>query len=145
MARHRTDPRGGARIVIAVGAVVTALVLLAVGAYALFDALEGKPEAGSTRASSVGASPSRSTPPVLAIKVTGKSCNVFVSTPGNTEVLVDRVLQHGESFFSDEPRLQVAISDAGAVEIRVNGERRPQGRTGQQLSFTATNAGAPSS
>jgi hypothetical protein len=146
MARHRTDPRGGARIVIAVGAVVTALVLLGVGSYALFGALNPKaPSDGGVRAGSVNASPSHSKSPVLAITVTGKACNVFVATPGNDQVLVNRLLQHGESFFSDEPRLQVAVSDAGAVQIRVNGVPRAPGRPGQQLSFSVTGAGAGSS
>ncbi|MEV0398846.1 hypothetical protein [Actinoallomurus sp. NPDC050550] len=147
MARHRSDPRGGARITLAVTTVVVALALLAVGAYAMVDALRTK--SGATDAASAGASSSSSAdsspsarPPVLTITVTGKQCDIFVSTPGNSDILVNRTFQHGETFIADQPRLQVAISDGGAVEIRVNGVRRPAGKPGQQLSFIATNDGS---
>ncbi|GAB3969625.1 hypothetical protein GCM10029978_041280 [Actinoallomurus acanthiterrae] len=79
---------------------------------------------------------------MLTITVTGKQCDIFVSTPGNADILVNRTFEHGETFIADQPRLQVALSDGGAVEIRVNGVRRPAGKPGQQLSFIATNDGS---
>lgn len=144
MARHRTDPRGGARITIAAAAVIAALALLTVGAYALFGALDTQPNRSTTGVASAGASSSHSASPApaLAITVTGKACNVFVSAPGNTEILINRTLQHGESFVADQPHLDVVISDGGAVDIRVNGVRRPPGRAGQQLAFTVTSDSA---
>lgn len=140
MARHRTDPRGGARIAIATAAVVAALALLTVGAYALFGALDTQPNHGATGGASAAASSSHSPPsaPALAITVTGEACNVFVSIPGNSDILINRTLQHGESFVVDQPHLDVVISDGGAVDILVNGVRRPPGRPGQQLTFTVT-------
>jgi hypothetical protein len=147
MARHRSDPGGGARITLAVTTVVVALALLAVGGYTLVGALSTK--SGGTDAGSAGASSSSSAhsspsarPPVLAITVTGNQCDIFVSTPGNADILVNRTFQHGETFIADQPRLQVAISDGGGVEIRVNGVRRPAGKPGQRLSFIATNDGS---
>jgi hypothetical protein len=144
MARHRTDPRGGARIAIAAAAVLMMLALLGVGVYTLSSALDTRPTPGTTGAAPADASsPSQSPPPVLAIRVTGQQCQVFVSAPGNSDVLINRVLQHGESFVADQPRLDVVVSDAGAVDIRVNGVRRPPGTSGHQLSFTVTGGGTP--
>lgn len=145
MARHRTDPRGGGRIAVAATAVVGALALLSAGGYALYGALHTGPGA-SASAASTGASPgasSRSPAPTLSITVTGRQCDVFVSTPANQNVLINRTLQHGESFFSDEPRLDVVVSDASAVDISVNGRPRPPGNPGQQLSFAVTSTPAP--
>lgn len=142
MARHRSDPRGGARIAVAATAVAGSLALLSAGGYALYGALQTGPRAGAS--ASAGASPdtgSRSSAPTLSITVTGRQCDVFVSTPANQNILINRTLQHGESFFSDEPRLDVVVSDAGAVDIRVNGQARPPGTPGQQLTFSVTGGG----
>jgi hypothetical protein len=143
MARHRNDPRGGGRVAVAATAVVGALALLSAGGYALYGALHTGPQAEAS--ASTGASPgasSRSPAPTLAITVTGRQCDVFVSTPANRNVLINRTLQHGETFFSDEPRLDVVVSDGGAVDIRVNGRPRPAGSPGQQLSFAVTSTPA---
>jgi hypothetical protein len=144
VARHRTDPRGGARITIAITAVIVVLTLGTVGGYALFTALTAPPTTTGAAATSPTSSPTRpaastpSRPHVLAITVTGQQCHVFVATPGTTDIIIDQTLQHGESFFADQARLAVVVSDAGAVDILVNGVRRPPGRPGQRLNLTVT-------
>ncbi|MCO6006092.1 hypothetical protein NE236_13950 [Actinoallomurus purpureus] len=72
----------------------------------------------------------------LALTVTGSQCQVFVGVPGG-DILVNRTLVHGQAVRFDDARLNVVLSDAGAVQIYVNGVRRPPGEPGRRAEFTA--------
>lgn len=72
----------------------------------------------------------------LTITVTGAQCQVFVGVPGG-DILVNRTLVHGQSVRFDDPRLNVVLSDAGAVQVSINGKPRPAGASGQRAEFTA--------
>lgn len=139
MARHRSDPGGTLGITIAIVAIVIAITLLGVGGYALFKAVDTSqedPASPGAAPSSTAPSASNSTPPVLTIAVTGDSTGVYVGIPGGGEVLVNRVLQRGETFIADKPRLNVVVDNSSAVRIRVNGKVRALGKPNQRVSFT---------
>ncbi|GAA4634688.1 hypothetical protein GCM10023196_077180 [Actinoallomurus vinaceus] len=72
----------------------------------------------------------------LTLTVTGAGCQVFVGVPGG-DILVNRTLARGQSVRFDDPRLNVVLSDAGAVQVSVNGVRRPPGEPGRRVEFTA--------
>lgn len=72
----------------------------------------------------------------LALTVIGPRCQVFVGVPGG-DIIVNRTLMRGESVRFDDPRLNVVLSDAGAVQVYVNGVRRPPGEPGRRTAFTA--------
>jgi hypothetical protein len=67
--------------------------------------------------------------------VTGAQSQVFVSVPGSGDVLLNRVLQHGETVRFDQPKLLVALGDGGAVQVRVGGVLQPPGVAGQPQNF----------
>lgn len=71
----------------------------------------------------------------LSVTVTGPRCQVFVGVPGG-DILVNRTLVRGRSVRFDDPRLNVVLSDAGAVVVYVNGRRRPPGDSGRRVAFT---------
>lgn len=97
-------------------------------------------QAGSTAARTGAPSPATaatsSSAPTLALTVTGPSCEVFVGVPGG-DVLVNRVLVRGQSVRFDDLRLNVALSDGGAVQVYVNGRPRPPGPAGVRVQFSA--------
>jgi hypothetical protein len=72
----------------------------------------------------------------LALTVTGPRCQVFVGVPGG-DILVNRTLVRGQTVRFDDARLNVVLSDAGAVQVYVNGARRPPGEPGRRTAFTA--------
>lgn len=75
--------------------------------------------------------------PTLALTVTGPQCHVFVRVPGG-DILVNRTLTRGQSLSFDDARLNVVLSDAGAVRVSVNGTPRPPGRPGERADFAVT-------
>ncbi|MCO5971712.1 DUF4115 domain-containing protein [Actinoallomurus soli] len=72
----------------------------------------------------------------LALSVTGPRCRVFVGVPGG-DILVNRTLVRGQTLWFADARLNVVLSDAGAVDVHVNGVRRPPGEQGRRIAFTA--------
>ncbi|GAA0336341.1 hypothetical protein NE235_25215 [Actinoallomurus spadix] len=72
----------------------------------------------------------------LALTVTGPRCRIFVGVPGG-DILVNRTLVRGQALRFDDARLNVVLSDAGAVQVYVNGVRRPPGEQGRRAAFTA--------
>lgn len=86
----------------------------------------GHPAASATPAASV----------TLTIIVTGPKCSVFVRVPGG-DILVNRNLVRGQSVRFDEQQLSVVLSDGGAAQVYVNGHRRPPGKSGRRVAFTA--------
>ncbi|MEV0408621.1 RodZ domain-containing protein [Actinoallomurus sp. NPDC050550] len=84
------------------------------------------------------ARPTTATAPAatLTLMVTGPRCQVFVGVPGG-DILVNRTLVHGQSVRFEDPRLNVVLGDAGAVQVYVNGVRRPPDEPGRRVEFTA--------
>jgi hypothetical protein len=142
--RHRPDPRGHARILIAAFAVVLALALLIVGAIALFGAMTSKPDAPGTTTSGTPGSPSRSpqsaavsqAPPAgrhaLVIKATG-TVNVYVATPGNTKTLLNGTLNAGDIRTYDDKELVITVDPAQNVQVLINGKVVSKGQNGKQI------------
>ena len=75
----------------------------------------------------------------VTLTVTGSQCQVFIRVPGG-DILVNRSLARGQSVRFYDPRLTVVLSDAGAVQVYVNGRPRPTGAPGQRAAFTAVRA-----
>lgn len=90
-----------------------------------------------TRGSGSPAAQTTPPPPTLRIDVTGARCLVFVRRPGG-EVLVNETLTHGRSIHVDGTPLDVVVSDAGAVQVYVRGQRWDVGPTGRQATFTVS-------
>lgn len=132
---------------IAAGSIALILALLAVGGYALYGALTSKTQpppgvaVGTTPSApaSVGTA-SPAAPPTLELRVTGPRSDVLVRVPGG-RVLLQRTLVRGQTVRFDDPRLDVTLGDAGAVQVIVNGTPRPRGRPGQRTEFTVTRGG----
>ncbi|POM25906.1 hypothetical protein BTM25_02900 [Actinomadura rubteroloni] len=138
MGRHRSDPRGLARIVIATVAVALALGLLVVGAIALVNALTG----GSEQGGPPGAQPRTSAPPPsrsasapssatpLVIRAVRGSTLVTITDPGSNDVVFRGTLMSGEGRRYDQAPLSVVAGDGGAVEVTIYGkvENRPAGQ-----------------
>jgi hypothetical protein len=74
--------------------------------------------------------------PTLIVTVTGQNCPLFVRIPGG-DILLNRVLVHGQSVRFDDELLSVVLGDASAAEVHVNGRLRPPGRPGRRAEFTA--------
>jgi hypothetical protein len=114
--RHRPDPRGHARILIAVVAVVLALALLIVGGIALFGALSNQSAASGPTSTVVTQTRQSATSPAgihaLLIRITGGAAQVYVSTPGNAQTLYKGPLNHGEVRYFDLPEMVVVVEPA---------------------------------
>jgi hypothetical protein len=144
--RHRSDPRGLARILIAAIAVVLALALLVVGGMALVNALTSSSNdpggAGSAAPTSDpgGGEPRASAPTTgsstvpLVIRVTGAPTQVYVRVTDTGDVLQQGVLTTGEARQYDQAPLAVVANNAGSLEVVIYGEaqaRKPAGARGE--------------
>jgi hypothetical protein len=138
--RHRPDPRGHARILIAVAAVVLALALLIVGGIALFGALTNQSAIPGPSATAVTKAPqsggASTTEPAgvhaLFIRVTGASASVYISTPGNTQTLFKGTLNHGEVRYFDLPEMVVVVDPAQNVDVQIHGKTVSKGKSAKQ-------------
>lgn len=95
--------------------------------------------ASVTRPATARTPPPARTPagaPTVSLTVTGARCQIFVGVPGG-DILVDRVFSRGETARFDDPRLNVVLSDASAVQVYVNGRPRPPGPPGARVEFDA--------
>jgi len=157
--RHRNDPLGHGRYVIAVGAVVLLIVLIVVAVFALRNALATRPSAPSgakSQAATVGSTTAGGSPtaarsgasttpedaaaaPTLQLSVTGAKAHVLVRIPGG-DILLDDTLTQGRHAAFNQSALDVVIDDGGAVKVVVNGKQRPMGTPGQREQFTARSA-----
>jgi hypothetical protein len=154
--RHRSDPRGLARILIAAIAVVLALALLVVGGMALVNALTsssndpggagsaaptsdpggGEPRASAptTPRSTRSAKTTGSSTVPLVIRVTGAPTQVYVRVTDTGDVLQQGVLTTGEARQYDQAPLAVVANNAGSLEVVIYGEaqaRKPAGARGE--------------
>ncbi|GAA4982936.1 hypothetical protein GCM10023334_112920 [Nonomuraea thailandensis] len=123
--------------VLAVGAVVT---LLVVGGRALLDLLDAPPpdrEPAAAPASGTATGPaSAAQVPTVRIECVAETCPlVTVRVPGG-DVLQHREMSRGEEVRYFEPELDVVLSDAGTVRVTENGAPRAQGRAGAREAFT---------
>lgn len=145
--RHRADPKGLARYVVAIGGIVLVLALVAAGGYALYSALTTEPGAspGSTsRSDSPAPSEAKgaldrarlvpAAPPTLALQIVGTRCYVSVRVPDG-QILLNRTLRKGETARFDQERLEVTLGDSAAVRVTVNGAPRRVKDEGQVETF----------
>jgi hypothetical protein len=143
MSRHRTDTGGGGRVALTVAASAAGITLAGVGGTALFLALSSaSPQSApaTPSASSAPATPSASevvSGKTLSLKIIGSECHVFVRIPGG-EVLLDRVLRHGEWARFDDPQLDVVLTDGSAAEVYLNGVLQPRGAAGARQEFAVS-------
>jgi hypothetical protein len=153
--RHRSDPRGLARILIAAIAVVLALALLVVGGMALVNALtsssndpgpagtaastdpgatQPKASASATPRSTRSAQTTSSSGLPLVIRVTGAATQVHVQDTGTGDVLQQGVLRTGEARQYEQAPLAVVASNGGSLEVTIYGKvqaRKPVGARGE--------------
>ncbi|QXJ22826.1 hypothetical protein AGRA3207_003889 [Actinomadura graeca] len=147
MGRHRSDPRGLARILIAAVAVVAALTLLVVGGTALVNAVSGdhgepdpttisptpdegtQNKAGPSRAS---ASPTASAVLPLVITVVGPATAVVVRVADTGEVLTQGTLSTGDIRKYEETPLQVVAANGGSLRVVIYGRQQPAKPSGQR-------------
>jgi hypothetical protein len=145
--RHRSDPRGLARILIAAIAVVLALALFVVGGLALVNALTssssdpGSTSPAGTQEQQDGADASESASPApqqtrsartasvealpLLIRVVGTPTQVFVRVSGSGEVLQTGTLNTGEVRQYEQAPLDVVAINGAAVEVTIYGKKQP--------------------
>lgn len=158
--RHRQDPRGHSRYLIAGLGLVLVLALLATGAYALYSVLtaEAEPQASAAAAASAPAAhpprhdsvrreparhasvtrqPVLSPPPEAAfsgpptLALNVTGSRSYVSVSlPSGKTLINTTLEHGQTIRFHYPRLTVTVGDPAAVLIAVNGERRNTGQRG---------------
>ncbi|UBU13719.1 hypothetical protein [Nonomuraea gerenzanensis] len=123
--------------VLAVGAVVT---LLVIGGRALLDLSDAPPpdrEPAAAPASGTATGPAATAQvPTVRIECVAETCPlVTVRVPGG-DVLQHREMSRGEEVRYFEPELDVVLSDAGTVRVTENGTARAQGKAGARESFT---------
>jgi hypothetical protein len=151
--RHRPDPRGHARILIAAAAVALAIALLVVGGVALWGALtseparpgpatsQADPPAAATQKTSTGRprQPTTSTATggaALVVRCRAARCGVFISSSPDNDVLFNGVMRQGEERRADEPRMNLVVSDSGGVDVIINGKLQPKGTPGKRRIYT---------
>jgi hypothetical protein len=152
--RHRPDPRGHARILIAAAAVALALALVVVGGVALWGALTSEP-ARPAPATSQADPPAASAPQktstgrprqpttstatggaALIVRCRAAKCGVFISSSPDNDVLFNGFMRQGEERRADEPRMNLVVSDSGGVDVIINGKLQPKGASGKRKIYT---------
>ncbi len=151
---------------LAVGAVVT---LLVIGGRALLGLLDAPPEREPAAATGTATEPTggptggpaggptggptggpageptggeaTAQAPTVGIECLAETCPlVTVRVPGG-DVLQHREMSRGEEVRYFEPELDVVLTDAGTVRVTVNGEPRAQGADGAREAFTVRGPG----
>ncbi|MGR6913195.1 hypothetical protein ACU635_02945 [[Actinomadura] parvosata] len=144
MGRHSSEPMGIARLALAVLAVGAVVTLLVIGGRALLDLLDAPPpDREPAAAPATGPSTAASTAPAASAQVptvriecVAETCPlVTVRVPGG-DVLQHREMSRGEEVRYFEPELDVVLSDASTVRVEENGTPRAQGRAGAREAFT---------
>ncbi|YCK33158.1 hypothetical protein ACNF49_03345 [Actinomadura sp. ATCC 39365] len=138
-----------ALVVLAVGAVVT---LVVVGVRALIDSFGSQPERPASTAASTTALTAMPTGtgavrasegrvPTVRIECVAEVCpTVTVRVPGG-DVLQHREMSRGEEVSYFEPELDVVLGDAGTVRVTENGSPRAPGGQGARAAFTVRGPG----
>ncbi|GAA3142718.1 hypothetical protein GCM10010466_37110 [Planomonospora alba] len=134
---------GIARLALAGLAVLAVLALIVFGARSLIGALDSSeaetaapsaPAAGSSGAS--GDTPEK-IPTVLVECVAERCPTVFLKVAGG-DVLLNREMARGEQAQSFDAKVDVVLTDASTVRVRVNGAPREPGGTGERQEFTVS-------
>ncbi|MGW0807263.1 hypothetical protein [Nonomuraea sp. NPDC002799] len=146
MGRHKSDPMGLARLVLAVLAAGAVVTLLAIGGRALVGSLGTQTperERAAAGASTVTATEEVATAqvPTVRLECVAETCPlVTVRVPGG-DVLQYREMSRGEEVSYFEPELDVVLSDAGTVHVTENGKLREPGKDGEREAFTVRGPG----
>ncbi|MEU5877771.1 DUF4115 domain-containing protein [Spirillospora sp. NPDC047279] len=121
--------------------VLVFVVLLAAAGYGVFF-IVGISPTGDREVPAPNGSHTRTAgaPQTLVVRAVGKDCEIVVRDRSGG-VLLDRTITEGTSVQFDEPKLSVELSDAGAVQVYVNGVLRPVGRPGTRAAFTVAKPG----
>ncbi|GIH75022.1 hypothetical protein Plo01_14510 [Planobispora longispora] len=131
---------GIARLALAVLGALGLLALIVLGAISLTGGFGAEPEAGSATPpatkplSAPSDSPSRA--PTVFVECVQERCpTVFLKVTGG-DVLFDREMTRGEQAQSFDDKVDVVLTDASAVRVRVNGAEHPPGKVGERQEFT---------
>ncbi|MBG0820200.1 hypothetical protein HS048_05555 [Planomonospora sp. ID91781] len=141
MGRHRSDPMGIARLALAGLAVLALLFLIALGGRSLIGALGSEPASSASASAPApatgapSATPAR-VPTVLVECVEERCPTVFLKVAGG-DVLLNREMARGEQAQAFDDKVDVVLTDASTVRVRVNGVVRPPGGAGERQEFTA--------
>jgi hypothetical protein len=134
---------GIARLALAGLAVLALLFLIVLGGRSLIGALGSGP-APSSPATGTPASPTgtpSATPaqvPTVLVECAGEHCpTVFLKVAGG-DVLLNREMARGEQAQSFDDKVDVVLTDASTVRVRVNGVVRPPGKPGERQEFTVS-------
>jgi hypothetical protein len=133
---------GIARLALVGLAILGVAVLLVIGARALVSSLNSGDAAPSIAAPLTTPLEAATRPPTLRIDCLAVSCPAFVRVPGG-DILTDRNMAQGEQATFFEPELEVVLTDAGAVQVYVNGQQRPPKQAGERDAFKAVRSPAP--
>ncbi|MGH3322520.1 MAG: DUF4115 domain-containing protein [Streptosporangiaceae bacterium] len=144
--RHRADPKGHGRYVIAGLGILIVVMLILAGGYALYGALMAKPgettfsseparHTGGGRVLDTTGLPSRDA--TLTLNVTGDRCFVSVHVPDG-KTLLNKTLKKGDHVAFDQPKLVVTVGNSAAVDVRVNGKPYHTRKGAQVEAFTVT-------
>ncbi|MFF5210061.1 hypothetical protein [Streptosporangium sp. NPDC000396] len=140
MGRHRSDPMGIARLVLAGVAVLALLALIVIGVLSLVGALGSGTQSAPSPTPSVGTSSSAPLEqvPTVRIQCLQEHCpTVFLKVTGG-DVLLNREMAMDEQVQSFDPKVDVVLADSAAVRVEVNGTVRPPGKPGERQEFTAS-------
>ncbi|WP_157237484.1 hypothetical protein [Planomonospora sphaerica] len=141
MGRHRSDPMGIARLALAGLAVLALLFLIALGGRSLIGALGSEPASSASASAPAPATGAPSaTParvPTVLVECAEEHCpTVFLKVAGG-DVLLNREMARGEQAQAFDDKVDVVLTDASTVRVRVNGVVRPPGGAGERQEFTA--------
>jgi hypothetical protein len=147
--RHRPDPRGHARILIALAAVALAIALVAVGGVALWGALTSKPARPSPTQSKAdpdaSAKPTGTAPQsrsaavkndALVVRCRVAKCGLFISASPDNEVLFNGFIAQDEVRQFDDPRMNLVVRDGSTVDVYINGKLQPKTQPGKRETYT---------
>ncbi|MEV4094466.1 hypothetical protein [Streptosporangium saharense] len=140
MGRHRSDPMGIARLLLAALAVLALVALVVIGVRSLSGALSGTAPAPTEAPSPVPSAIEETEEPVptVLVRCVRERCpTVFLRVAGG-DVLINREMDDGEQVRSFEDRLDVVLADSASVSVLVNGEERPPGSPGERQEFTVS-------
>ncbi|GGL53072.1 hypothetical protein GCM10014719_62960 [Planomonospora parontospora subsp. antibiotica] len=136
---------GIARLALAGLAVLALLFLIALGGRSLIGALGSGPASSSSApapapapasASGAPSATSARVPTVLVECVEAHCPTVFLKVAGG-DVLLNREMARGEQAQAFDDKVDVVLTDASTVRVRVNGAVRPPGGPGERQEFTA--------
>ncbi|GGS61938.1 hypothetical protein GCM10010156_20850 [Planobispora rosea] len=139
---------GIARLALAALGALGLIVLIVLGVISLTGGFGPAPEAGSSpppetkplsaSSEAPASSETSSQVPTVLVECLQERCpTVFLKVTGG-DVLFNREMTRGEQAQSSDDKVDVVLTDASAVRVRVNGSERPAGKAGERQEFTAS-------